>query len=338
VEGVAHQGHSQGEEVTASTDETALLATIAANPEDDTSRLVYADWLDENADARVPCPTCNGKGESAYVIGAFGPFPNGCPRCDSGTVPADTSRQERAEFVRVQCEIARFTPADWQWQYNAGTLPPEHPVAKRFTGRGLTGEMVRALRGYNGKLDALRARESAILSRRRVEWSPKCLHCINGYMRRPPRDLASDRCELCSARAAHCTFARGFPFAVKVPTIASGWANTRVMGGHPESYYEWQPTPAAVAMLAAYPTVRQVVPVDRVPHDNGDDVMWCRNFPNQQGTDHWGLPAVVFNALRWARVEDRGAPYRKSYFYPTPDAALSALGAALRDLIWDGVM
>src|SRR5215213_4661741 len=32
-------------------DEDALLAAIAANPEEDTPRLAYADWLDEHADA-----------------------------------------------------------------------------------------------------------------------------------------------------------------------------------------------------------------------------------------------------------------------------------------------
>ena len=51
-------------------DEDALLAAIAAHPEEDTPRLAYADWLDEHADA----------------------FPG------AGT---------RAEFIRVQCEVAR---------------------------------------------------------------------------------------------------------------------------------------------------------------------------------------------------------------------------------------
>ncbi|AMV29301.1 Leucine Rich repeats (2 copies) [Gemmata sp. SH-PL17] len=46
-------------------DESALLGAIAANPDDDTPRLVYADWLDEHG------------------------------------------RHERAEFIRVQIELAR---------------------------------------------------------------------------------------------------------------------------------------------------------------------------------------------------------------------------------------
>ena len=32
-------------------EERALLSAIIADPDDDTARLVYADWLDEHADA-----------------------------------------------------------------------------------------------------------------------------------------------------------------------------------------------------------------------------------------------------------------------------------------------
>lgn len=55
------------------TDESALLTAIVAHPGDDTPRLVYADFLDEQAAERgepLPCP--------------------------------------RSEFIRVQCEIARL--------------------------------------------------------------------------------------------------------------------------------------------------------------------------------------------------------------------------------------
>lgn len=54
--------------------EAAILAAVAANPSDDLPRLAYADWLEEHAADR-PDP------EAARV---------------------------RAEFIRVQCEIARL--------------------------------------------------------------------------------------------------------------------------------------------------------------------------------------------------------------------------------------
>jgi uncharacterized protein (TIGR02996 family) len=54
--------------------ETALLAAIAAHPEEDTPRLAYADWLDEHA----------------------------------ADLPEPASARVRAEFIRVQCEIQRL--------------------------------------------------------------------------------------------------------------------------------------------------------------------------------------------------------------------------------------
>jgi len=54
-------------------DRHALMAAIIANPDEDTPRLVLADWLDENGDEH-----------------------------DHG----------RAEFIRLQCELARFPNCD----------------------------------------------------------------------------------------------------------------------------------------------------------------------------------------------------------------------------------
>src|SRR5437870_4931167 len=56
-------------------DQAALLAAICAHPDDDTLRLVYADWLDENLPDAMPSP-------------AAGP-------------------SARAEYIRVQCRLAR---------------------------------------------------------------------------------------------------------------------------------------------------------------------------------------------------------------------------------------
>ena len=55
-------------------DQTALLAAIIANPDDDTPRLMYADWLDEHLPDKTPSP-------------AAGP-------------------SARAEYIRVQCRLA----------------------------------------------------------------------------------------------------------------------------------------------------------------------------------------------------------------------------------------
>jgi uncharacterized protein (TIGR02996 family) len=57
-------------------DQAALMAAIIANPDEDMPRLLYADWLDENLPDKTPSPS---SGPSA-----------------------------RAEYIRVQCRLARF--------------------------------------------------------------------------------------------------------------------------------------------------------------------------------------------------------------------------------------
>lgn len=41
-------------------DLAALVAAVAANPDDDHVRLIAADWLDEHPEPE-PCPGCGGK-------------------------------------------------------------------------------------------------------------------------------------------------------------------------------------------------------------------------------------------------------------------------------------
>lgn len=94
-------------------DERLLLSAVLAAPEDDTPRLVYADWLEERAGGDVECRRCRGSG----MIGGFcgdnvstpvDYFEDPCPACrGAGRVP--DGRAARAEFIRVQCELARIT-------------------------------------------------------------------------------------------------------------------------------------------------------------------------------------------------------------------------------------
>lgn len=51
-------------------DPSGLLAAIMSQPDDDTVRLAFADWLDEQDVVNMPCPTC-----SPYAD-------DPCPRCD----------------------------------------------------------------------------------------------------------------------------------------------------------------------------------------------------------------------------------------------------------------
>lgn len=85
------------------TEEQVLLAAIRAEPGDDIRRLDYADWLDEQP-TEVVCGQCKGRGQ-AYEF--FGPESRwvGCTTC-SGTGYVPSGFRERAEFLRMQCELS----------------------------------------------------------------------------------------------------------------------------------------------------------------------------------------------------------------------------------------
>ncbi len=82
----------------------ALLAAVNADPANDEPRLVYADWLFEHQ-GTVVCPVCNGEPNPPFESG--GQMWAGCGRCP-GSGQVSDGRAERAEFIRVQCELARL--------------------------------------------------------------------------------------------------------------------------------------------------------------------------------------------------------------------------------------
>lgn len=87
-----------------------LLAAILAAPDDDTLREAYADWLDDHAGTKT-CDHCRGSGKPNpkydldddlnYTPGLV----KGCPPC-AGRGWVSDGLAERAEFIRVQCELA----------------------------------------------------------------------------------------------------------------------------------------------------------------------------------------------------------------------------------------
>src|SRR5262245_60549915 len=64
-------------------EQLALWAAIRENPEDDLPRLVYADWLEEHGDEPGP-------------------------RRVGGLVPVRRPNAARAEFIRIQCALAKL--------------------------------------------------------------------------------------------------------------------------------------------------------------------------------------------------------------------------------------
>lgn len=85
----------------------ALYQAILDAPEDDAPRLVYADWLDENADTPSECHRCNGSDTRVDSMYGFKTETVLCTHCD-GTGRVSNHFAERAEFIRVQCELAEL--------------------------------------------------------------------------------------------------------------------------------------------------------------------------------------------------------------------------------------
>lgn len=104
------------------TEEHALLCAILAEPAEDTPRLVYADWLQENGDG--PCPRCAGRGPEPGRVYSHHThsFDEACSNCrGTGTVPY--GRAERAEFIRVQCSAPYGPPLKvWRCECGCGRL------------------------------------------------------------------------------------------------------------------------------------------------------------------------------------------------------------------------
>lgn len=91
------------------TDADALLAAVRDRPEDDTPRLVYADWLDDHATASGQCGACDGHG-LIDDVGRGSSEGTTCEACRGFGGWKGNGYRERAEFIRVQVELAR-TPA-----------------------------------------------------------------------------------------------------------------------------------------------------------------------------------------------------------------------------------
>lgn len=81
------------------TDQDAFLRAIVEHPFDTLTRMVYADWLDENV-GEVTCRTCDGDGQ----VHSHNPI---CWTCH-GRGKVSNGYGERAEFIRLQCDGAEF--------------------------------------------------------------------------------------------------------------------------------------------------------------------------------------------------------------------------------------
>jgi uncharacterized protein (TIGR02996 family) len=90
------------------TDETALLAAIAAYPDEDTPRLMLADLYDEWGEPQKACDQRLAVCLRAVKVS----LADDAPRLEYAGICERYGRTERGEFIRVQCELMQLVRED----------------------------------------------------------------------------------------------------------------------------------------------------------------------------------------------------------------------------------
>lgn len=299
-------------------DERALLGAVLADPRDDLPRLVYADWLEEHTTDRQ-CWACQGYG----TLQGSGPDRSN-PTCDvcSGTGRVSNGNSERAEFIRVQVELARIDP-----------LKCWHPEGSTADCR---------------QCGALRRRERELWSGGENSFAPQLAGLVNRnapgacltHWGTPNQDINS---------TIRGTWVRGFVESVRAPLgVLFGGECPGCIDGVIESA-EFGVTPcqscsgtgrtagAAADVFASQP-VTEVVLTDREPWTIRHDAFGWYDFAHPglgASHDESLLPTDLFDLLplegRNTDADPRGGRTgRRDYWawYSSRSLALSALSAA----------
>lgn len=351
--------------MTTTTDEAGLLTAIEEHPDDDTPRLEFADYLDGLDTLRVECPQCDGDGEEATSDKhGYMDYAMQCRSCGGVGTIIDTSNRDRAELIRVQCELS-------------GIGDSVDPRCGRLGHRGL-----QCLECWSDKRN-LFTRQSQLLAANRARWERVPCDSCSGTGGHEDRE---GRCSFCrgsgdigglserfeyldfdvtdpdymrtESEPVRVTWARGFPVA-EVPRLADcvepvcGLCNGTGKHGEmsPPSKgkrscprCQGRGTPAVQYDSAIAPTdwLRTVtlhhrgieaVPLDRAPElqsqaSNGwqRQSAFDRRWPSgvQRQGFQYAIPDAVFQMIEGK--EDRES---KTKYFTTRQAAILALGRAL---------
>lgn len=124
--------------MTATDDGQRLLNQIRETPGDDTLRLAYADWLDEQPVERVKCRKCNGtKDDVIRDYFRFGTrftegVAQGCQVCSGLGTVRDERRQRRAELIRRQIRGETLRPGELLDAHGAEWARVECPTCRNW--------------------------------------------------------------------------------------------------------------------------------------------------------------------------------------------------------------
>lgn len=289
--------------------EAALLAAIAAHPAEDTPRLAFADWLEEQA-TDVDCGACDGVGETPQDMlagrtpGTLGPVFVGlqpCPTC-SGTGRVSDGRRERAALIRGSI-AGQVYGGVWRVLRNG------HRTARMVTPDGRWWEVRPGPDGHWPEDSPLRPPDGRL-------WAD----VIRAALGEPPDWWPQD---------ATLAFARGFPAVVTLPLPALLAGDTVArLGG-------------LVGLTEIRLTCRDVAERMRLggspswfAEDDEERDAAVQRRPVRECSSNW-LPLKIARHLGppsrsedMAAVFDPGNWRRLFWDYPTRAAALDALSVA----------
>jgi uncharacterized protein (TIGR02996 family) len=338
--------------------EQAFLADIRSRPEDDAPRLQYADWLEENG-RDVPCVRCHGSGVHALSkrLGVTQPtWGHECGVC-RGSGRVSDGRREQAEFIAVQCELARTpetrtynrlaTPQEWH------SLRPDERQGMRFVDDGPHKVGVLYYPGINPDWQRLRAREVELF-KSASDWfrlpppASWCLTC------RPESETMRE-----NPNRPWAVVRRGFVDEVRLATAVLTGGPCPRCGDGPEpgrihrhgangpGYY---PCPGctdedngerrgsgrtpgiAAALGATCPGLGRVVLTDREPYNGHERYSW---WDASKIRENWLHPASDLPTELWSLLADQAFQDDRAggKWYDTVSAATAALSAAALRLI-----
>ena len=277
---------------------TGFLQMIAAEPDCDTHRLVFADFLDEQPKERK-CQECRGTGWAR-------PDSEYCDECMGAGTITDTSASDLAEFIRLGVEIAIPTRKHTQAMYSRlAQLEAAHPEWRKCECRQCEG----------GR---------RIASDKPFRYTENCPTCggtgdlfdtapvvqgepyRNGFPQRP------------------ITFSRGFVQSVECRLEELG--QEQVVGRLDMEEPLFVPSPWAIAVITQTPMTEfrmpELQPADR-REVNG---MWYWFETGRNALGNWSdnshIPRWLFDELESSDPDTIGLPF------PTAEAAHLALAQA----------
>lgn len=322
-------------------DHRAMLAAIVADPNDDTLRLAYADWLEEQPGERVPCPSSRCKagvlvdrGNGRYCTDVEVIL---CPACDGTGTVRDERRSRRAEMIRCQIAESRYIDL---------SLEPARSLRKR-------ADELLAAHGAEWALVACptcKGRGNEVGTKLKGGWvrsgthCPECAGTGNAMHNRNPQ------------------WSRGFVAQVECGTMAEvggevecpnrcqrGMASARDRGTR--VYYQqagpdsgwvrceacrdgrvFRPAVWLAAVCRAHPIQRVVVRgAEPIANEGQTFARWWRApMAGVQSQTPWVLPRWAFDAL----PHDTADVVRDNHMdYPTADAARDTLYRAIADVV-----